>query len=113
MTNSAVKTRRRLINDAIGRGVLRLPDSECHVWLGLCDHVTGMPFVMLGGKRIWVKAWLRRREDGTTNGVFRVYRTSCRVGKRCVNPAHNSIHKEYPWETFMGWVAEYRERQAA
>ena len=100
-----------LIKHEINIRVVKPPGTDCHIFVGLYRAGTNDPVVRIEGRDIGVKSFL----DGGYRppGCYPIYRTSCSVGRYCVNPAHNSIHRYEPVEVVKGWWAKAKERRKA
>jgi hypothetical protein len=104
MTRVERKARDRAIRELINRGIVKPPGSDCWVFVGHIAPVTNDPVVRHDGKTVHVKRFLRGSRDPIGTGRYYVYRTSCGMGRYCVNPDHNSIYKVFPWAEVQGWL---------
>lgn len=101
------------VNHEIGRHIVYPPGSECWIWVGDMDIGYGSPSIRLikempdGSPRLRhvnVKRWLAFQigSPDVISDHHPVFRTVCGVGKRCVNPEHQSLKHQIHFDEWNG-----------
>lgn len=124
-TREEARQRRQKIHQEVQKHVLKPPGATCWVWTGPLDMVFSMPVVYVDNKPVPVKTWLYCRETGErfAPGDVVQFRTSCGrdlgienchgLGKRCVNPAHQTFHRVVPRGVVLERIELVKAKRAA
>ena len=102
------------VTNQIKQNTILPPGSDCQVWVGPMDRGARSPYLSLKRKtpsgeekpsKVWVKRWLLGEE--VERGHMPRIKTVCGVGRRCINPEHQIIMAQVPFDE---WSAERTKR---